>query len=413
MFEKIIFNLLAFTLFILMFLRLVRKNDTSYVYLLVVQFVGILISFIGLILNIKLNVIIKILMYVLSVVIPILIFILEKKSKINFAEFISMFMSEVYLILKNDKKAEKYLSNTIKKYPNSVKLHEKLAKIYEENGLKEKALEEYETILAEDSQNIDVLIKVGNLYESCDRNKEAKEIFYEVLNQEPENYEASMKLGNVLFEENEYKEAIQIYMAALKYSSADYDLYYNLGMTYTMLNDFQKAKECYETAAKINSDLYHARYTLGQLSLIYGDLEEARKYFEECINSEDVEAGAYFYLARIAIIKGDQERAINYANIAIEDDADLYEKIQSDNMFITIKDKINKPELNIETSKKINVSKKERQIYKHLDHTCKLVGKLNNNDIQMIENVMKTKEQTSEEKENIIRQEEIQKGEIE
>lgn len=35
MIEKIIFNVLAFTLFILMFIQLIRKNDTSYVYLLV------------------------------------------------------------------------------------------------------------------------------------------------------------------------------------------------------------------------------------------------------------------------------------------------------------------------------------------------------------------------------------------
>ena len=41
MFEKIIFNVLAFTLFILIFFKLIRKNDTSYVYLLAIQFIGI------------------------------------------------------------------------------------------------------------------------------------------------------------------------------------------------------------------------------------------------------------------------------------------------------------------------------------------------------------------------------------
>ena len=46
MLEKIIFNLFAFTLFILIFIKFIRKNDTSYVYLLITQFVGIAINFI-------------------------------------------------------------------------------------------------------------------------------------------------------------------------------------------------------------------------------------------------------------------------------------------------------------------------------------------------------------------------------
>lgn len=48
MLEKIIFNLFAFTLFILIFIKFIRKNDTSYVYLLITQFVGIAINFIEL-----------------------------------------------------------------------------------------------------------------------------------------------------------------------------------------------------------------------------------------------------------------------------------------------------------------------------------------------------------------------------
>ena len=46
--EKLIFNLLAFTLFILMFIHFIRKNDTSYVYLLAIQFLGMLLNFIEL-----------------------------------------------------------------------------------------------------------------------------------------------------------------------------------------------------------------------------------------------------------------------------------------------------------------------------------------------------------------------------
>lgn len=393
MIEKIIFNLLAFTLFIFMFFKIVRKNDTSYVYLLVIQFLGIVLSFIELVANIKLGLGLKILMYVLSIVIPIIVFVIEGKMNINFLEIINMFLAEIYLIMGKDLKAEKCLKEAIKKYPNNVKTHKRLAKIYEKNNMQEKAIEEYERILEIDENNDDVAIRLGKLYSMSNRKMEAKQIFNDILLTNPANYKASIELADILFEECEYKDAIQVYTNALKYNPADYDLYYNLGMTYTMLNDFQKAKESYEKAAQINSDTYHAKYTLGQLSLIYGELDEAKKYFEECVNSEDIEAGSYFYLARVAIIKGEQDNAINYANIAIEDDNSFYNKIQNDNIFVTIKDRVNKPVAEENKNIERNLTEKEIKIFNHLSHTCKLVGKLNNNDIQMIENVMKTKEQ--------------------
>ena len=59
-------------------------------------------------------------------------------------------------------------------------------------------------------------------------------------------------------------------------------------------------------------------------------------------------------------------------------------------------DEVNKPKINVEGKKKNKkklLSKKEILIDMHLDNTCKLVGKLNNNDIEMIENVKRTKKQ--------------------
>ena len=44
--EKIIFNLIAFSLFIIIFFKIIRKNDTNYIGLLILQAIGITISFI-------------------------------------------------------------------------------------------------------------------------------------------------------------------------------------------------------------------------------------------------------------------------------------------------------------------------------------------------------------------------------
>ena len=63
--EKIIFNLAAFTLFTIVFMKMIKKNDTSYVYILALEFIGIVINFIELIFNLKLNLFFRVLIYIL------------------------------------------------------------------------------------------------------------------------------------------------------------------------------------------------------------------------------------------------------------------------------------------------------------------------------------------------------------
>lgn len=397
MIEKIIFNLFAFTLFILIFIKFIRKNDTSYVYLLITQFVGIAINFIELSLGKSFGTIVKLIMYLLSVILPIFFIWLEYKKKIDFAEVFYIIVAKVTILIGKEDIAKKYLQQLAEKYPNSIQGHKYLATIYEKEEKYELALEEYEKTYELNQEEKGIYLKIGKLYGNIGREKEAIQILGELLKKKPDYYEASMILADILNSKKEFKEAVQVYTNALKYRPADYDLYYNLGMTYTLLNDFAKAKECYEKAAQINSVLYHARYSLGQINLLYGDLEEAEKYFMECIEAEEVESGAYYYLARIAMIKGETEKAKNYANIAIEENPTLYDKMVDENIFMPIIDEVNKPRLSVDGKKKNKrktLSKKEMFIDLYLDNTCKIVGKLNNNDIEMMENVKKTKQQT-------------------
>ena len=43
MVEKIIFSILSIAIFMLTFFKLIKKNDTSYIYILLVEFIGIAI----------------------------------------------------------------------------------------------------------------------------------------------------------------------------------------------------------------------------------------------------------------------------------------------------------------------------------------------------------------------------------
>ena len=398
MIEKIIFNLLAFAIFIIIFGRFIKKNDTSYVYILLLEFIGIVINFIELIFSIHLNLFFRILIYILSIIIPVIILLIEYKMKISFPEMLNVFLAKIALNAGNTEQAKQYLLKLINKYPESYIGHKTLAEVYEKEENYSIAADEYirANELRKDDLKID--LKIASMLSKDKRAEEAITILQDILKKKPEYYEATNLLGEILYTNERYKEAINVYMNALRYNPGNYDLYYNLGMVYTMNNDFQRAKEFYQKAAEINSLLYNAKLSVGQIALIEGDLDEAENYFKESLKGEDVEAGSYYYLSQVAMLKGEKEKATNYMNIAIELDPKIYNRAQKETVFTPIKNEIKKPvKQEQETKKKTKLKYKERKALNHLSNTCSLISSLNNDDLKMIRN-LREKEKDIEEK---------------
>ena len=384
MLEKIIFNVIAFALFTITVLKLIKKNDTSYIYVLALEFVGLVINFIGLFFSIQLNLFIKIIAYVFSIIIPAIILWIEKKKKLDFPELFNVTIAKILERFGKHEQAKTMISDFLNKNPNSYIAHKLLAEFYEKDGNYEAAISAYMRVTDLKRNDFNSAYKLCEVLNKNKQNEEAINILEEILKQKPEYEKASNLLGEVFVEEERYKEAISIYMTALRYHPASYDLYYSLGMAYTMINDFQRAKEFYEKAADINSMAYNAKLNLGQIALIYGDLEEAENYFMQSSKQEDLEAGSYYYLSQIALLKGDEDKAKNYMNVAVELDPKVYKQAQRDPVFTPIKEEINPPEENEQDTKPNNLSKEERKVNRHLMKTCILVKNLSKEDIQTI-----------------------------
>ena len=398
MVEKIIFNLLAFALFIIVFARLIKKNDTSYVYILGLQFIGIVINFIELIFSMHFNLFFRILMYILSVIIPGVILLIERNKNIDFPEMLNIILAKIALNAGNTEQAKNYLFNLISKYPHSYLGHKTLAEVYEKEEKYSIAVDEYIRATEINNKDIKLNYNIARLLNKDERAEEAITMLQEILKKKPEYYDATNLLGEILYSNERYKEAINVYMNALRYNPGNYDLYYNLGMVYTMVNDFQRAKEFYQKAAEINSLLYNAKLSIGQIALIAGELDEAEKYFKESVKGEDVEAGSYYFLAQVAILKGDKEKAVNYMNIAVELEPKIYDKVQKETVFTPIKNEIRKPSAELKKEKKkTRLLLKERKALNHLSKTCSLISSLNNDDVNVMIN-LKEKEQEKEER---------------
>lgn len=376
---RILFYLVAISLLVIIFLKMMKKNEIVYLVSLVLQAIGILINLLGLIFKFEINVFFKVIFYLMTLAIPIAILICDTK-KINLTEMISLAMAKGYLFIKNSKKAKKLLLGLIEKNPESKNAHKLLAKIYEQEGGIRRAIDEYVKVVDLDGKAYDSYYKIAVLLKELGNKEDSLDMLTKLVNKKPDYLEAAISLSDALCEQERYKEALSIMNESLRHHPNNFDVYYNLGMIYTMLNDFSSAKECYEKASVINTLEYHTNYNIAMIELILGELEEAEKYFNECLEDENLSPLAYYQLAKIFMIRGDKETSSQYLNLAIELDSGLYHKAMEETIFNPIKGYINYPFMDKEEVLEEVEEKpktKEEQIQEHFEKTYQLVGKLN------------------------------------
>lgn len=395
--EQLIFTVISFAIFVYMFLKMIRNNDTSYVTILVLEAVGIALNFVEVLFDVKLNIVFIILKYVFAILLPIVIIILEKRN-VRLFEGIGLLKVKLLIMFGNTKKAKQILLGILEKNPNSYKAHLYLAKLYEQEGGMRRAIDEYVHAIDLNKQDYESYYKVADLLNQLNKKDEAAQMLSNLLNKKPDNLEASELLGQILIEKEMYKEAANVYQEALKYSPLSYEINYNLGMVYTMLNDFQNAKICYEKAANINSLAYNSKYSLAEIALIYKDLEEAEKKFQEVLEDEELSADAYYELSKIYLMKGNKDIAIKYANTAIDvDSKKIVEKIKKDPIFIPIFAKLSIPfNLEEKEDETKNLSEIEIKSKEHLEEMVEITRSLSYQDIDLLKTKIHNKEKIIE-----------------
>ena len=391
MFEQLLFNLLAVSLFIIIFFKIIRKNDGNYIFILVLQTIGIIVSFLEILNKINESILGGTIRYVFSIVIPLLIIFIEIRG-INFSEILSVIAAKFFMLIGDTKTAKSILLKLVTKYPESYLGHKLLAECYEKEGGMRRAIDEYVTSVDINKKDYKSYFKIADLLRDLGKKDEAIQMLETLVKTKPDCYEASILLGELLCEQERFKEAANVYNEALRYKPADFDLYYNLGIVYTRLSDFQMAKEMYEKAAAINHRMYGANYNLGLIAFIQRDYDTAEKYFEKSLYGE-LEAMSYYQLAKIYVYKGEKDKAITFLNKAIELDPKLLQLANKEKTFKKIKEYITvsvkmddtvkvakADELEeIEARRSIILKQQEEIARKYLDDTLKLIEEMSEN----------------------------------
>ena len=372
MIGKILFSLVAFLLFIYIFIvKLIKKNDTTYLIIMICQAVGILLIFMQNLFNIFVGIISNIIITILCIIIPIIVLVCEIKG-INFSEVLSIIISKICLIIGKRKIAKSILVDLVSKYNDSYEGHKMLAEVYVMEGGVRKAIDEYVKVLDIKNDDYKTYFTISKLLNDSGKKDEAIEMLKILVKKKPELNESNKMLSDLYLEKEKFKEAINIYIQAIKYNSEDAWLYYKLGIAYARINEFSLAKECFIKATEVDSNLYNSYYRLGQIALLYRDIEEAEQYFLQSMYGE-TEIKSFYQLAKIYMIKNDKTKVMMYLNKAVENSNEYYKKIIEDPMFFAIKDKLNKPG----DGNEIKESEEEKIISDYLDNTYLLTNQLN------------------------------------
>ena len=162
--EQLIFTFISFAIFVYMFFRMIKNNDTSYVFVLVIEAIGITLNFAEVLFGIKLNLLFMILKYIFAILFPITIIILEKKY-VPLFEMINVMKSNIYMFFGDTKKAKQALISILDKNQNSYQAHRLLAEIYEKQKNDDAALVLYQEVLKIDSANRDACKGLIAIYE--------------------------------------------------------------------------------------------------------------------------------------------------------------------------------------------------------------------------------------------------------
>ena len=378
MIEQLFFITAAVVLFGMIFFKMIKKNETEYVIILVLEMIGIIIDAIGIIANFNSNVFIKTITYLMAIVLPLAIIILEYK-KIDVINFLRFLRVKFYLRIGDNKKAKEILHTIIDKNPKNYNAHKLLADIYEKEGGLRKAIDEYVICIELNKKDYDSYYKVATLLKDLDKKDQAIEMLTNLLDKKPNFSNAALTLGDLLIEKSKYKEEASMVLETLKYDPLNYELNYELGIIYTMLNDFKSAKEYYEKASELNTLYSNPKYSLGQIALLYKDLDKAEEYFQQTTEDEALQADSFYELSKINLMRGRKETAIKFANIAVDlDGKKISKRVKDESLFIPILSKISIP-FNLENDEervKRQLADKEILAKEHLENTSNITANM-------------------------------------
>ena len=209
--------------------------------------------------------------------------------------------------------------------------HVLMARIYENQGRLDKAIEEFAILRKLEPKSMDILLYSARLYSLNDKMDVAIELLQNALAMEPENDQIYHSLALAYMSVKENEKAVASMKKALSLNPKKDSYYFELGALLEKSGDFKGAIENMRQAIEINPLHSNAHNFLGYIYALEGrDLDRALEHLKKALTIQP--RNGYFLdsLGWIYFKKGDSEKAltqIQKALIYTDPDPVLYDHL--------------------------------------------------------------------------------------
>jgi arylsulfatase A-like enzyme/Flp pilus assembly protein TadD len=190
-----------------------------------------------------------------------------------------LFLGGLYLKAYRLQEAYDVFKMGTKALPESIPLHDGLAKTSVQMGKYQEALNECEAILTLNDRYFNAISLAGLVYNRLGENEKAIEYLQRAARIEPENKLLLLDYARVLATSGRAQEAIDVYSSLKVHYPKDFRIYQNLGITYGNTGDLEKSIENLKKAIELRPTAL-AFFNLGVALEKIGRIEEAVRYLK-------------------------------------------------------------------------------------------------------------------------------------
>ena len=133
----------------------------------------------------------------------------------------------------------------------------------------------YKSVLKDDENNKEVLIKLGTCYVRANQDEKALGPYLKVLSLDKNNFDALNNLGGIYRRLGRYEESVKVLEAALKLGINTGEVNYNLGHTYKLMGHYDAAAESFYSVIDENPNDVLAYNHLGSIQAARGEYKKA------------------------------------------------------------------------------------------------------------------------------------------
>ena len=207
-----------------------------------------------------------------------------------------------------------------------LRLSAYLADAYRQNEQFDRAIDEINQVLAEESDSAEYLFIRGLIYFDRGDYTTARENFTNAYDIDPRFHEAYFYVGRTALVDENYAQAIRIFRHVLDYQPDNGEFQYYLGRTFEAEDSTSQALDAYSQAISADPDYVEENPDVlvrrGRLLADLGRTEQAASDIERAVELDPEDTQALMAIGSVHYQEGEYEDAIEHYSEALEEDPD-------------------------------------------------------------------------------------------